>query len=267
MSAPWSADFSYACYRRLLDALSTAFTVHRVEEAPELLARTGGRPACLLRHDVDVALAPAVRMGEIEAEQGIASTYYLLVRSPLYSIEAEAPAIGRLRALGHEVGLHYDFHGPLDRGAAPTLEAAEAQAAEDCARLEAVLGEPVRSLSFHRPLAHFLHGPLRVAGRVNAYARELMGWYLSDSAGRWREGEPLAALAAPRAPLLQLLTHPVWWAERHRPAPEALEEFYRGAARGLAPERARALDLALAGQLGVRRSGYDPAIQPTEDAR
>ena len=60
-------------------------------------------------------------------------------------------------------------------------------------------------------------------GKVNAYSRELMSWYLSDSAGNWREGEPLPLLSNPDRPLLQLLIHPFWWGEEHMSAGDRLQ--------------------------------------------
>ncbi len=79
--------------------------------------------------------------------------------------------------------------------------------------LEEYLGREVRSVSFHRPVPELLRGPLHIAGRVSGYAESLFGWYLSDSRARWREGEPIASLAQPRSPWLQILVHPVWWGE------------------------------------------------------
>ncbi|HEX2081164.1 MAG TPA: hypothetical protein VHG08_25905 [Longimicrobium sp.] len=261
VQAPWAEDFTYGYYRRLLERVKAEFAVHPVHEAPGLLdAAAAGRKLCLLRHDVDVSPGPALRMGMVEAEAGVRATYYFLTRSPLYDVGgADARAVMReLRALGHEVGLHHDGHG----GAAPAEQAApvppEEEVAAECARLEDALGEPVRSLSFHRPMPGWVRGPLWMAGRVNAYAAALMGWYLSDSAGRWREGDPLRSLEAPRGPVLQLLTHPVWWGERHRTAAEVLEEFFRGRSAEMSPDQARELDRALASQLSVRRSGLRP---------
>ncbi|PWU18957.1 MAG: hypothetical protein C5B48_14250, partial [Candidatus Rokuibacteriota bacterium] len=62
----------------------------------------------LLRHDVDLALAPALQMAELEAELGIGATYFLMTRSELYNLEAPSGvgALHRLRELGHRVGLH-----------------------------------------------------------------------------------------------------------------------------------------------------------------
>src|SRR5207302_922810 len=136
--------------------------------------------------------------------------------------------------------LHFDFEDPAQRAGGAVVEAVEPAIAAACARLEAASGQPVRSLSFHRPLPQFLRGPSLVAGRVNAYARELMDWYLSDSGGRWRQGEPLPMLEHPTRPMLQLLTHPIWWAEQHQAPPDRLDAFLTAATVGLsAAERAR----------------------------
>ena len=62
----------------------------------------------ILRHDVDLSLDAALRMAELEADAGAAATYFLMTRSIFYNLgshEGER-ALGRLRELGHRVGLH-----------------------------------------------------------------------------------------------------------------------------------------------------------------
>ena len=62
----------------------------------------------ILRHDVDLSLDAALRMAELEAEAGAAATYFLMTGSVFYNLgspEGER-ALGRLRELGHRVGLH-----------------------------------------------------------------------------------------------------------------------------------------------------------------
>src|SRR5262245_66432769 len=62
----------------------------------------------LLRHDVDMSLEDALAMAELEAERGVAATYFLMTQSDFYNLDTRrgAAAIERLRALGHRVGLH-----------------------------------------------------------------------------------------------------------------------------------------------------------------
>ena len=143
------------------------------------------------------------------------STYHVMLDSPFYDLRAATSrgALAELRRLGHEVGLHYDVAARGTKEADP--EARERDIAAACGELEAILGEPVRSLSFHLPVPELINGPLRVAGRVSGYAKELFQWYISDSRARWREGEPLASLTLPRGPNLQILIDPIWWGEDH----------------------------------------------------
>ena len=49
----------------------------------------------LLRHDVDLSLDAALRMAELEAEEGAAATYFLMTESVFYNL---ASTEGRTRA-------------------------------------------------------------------------------------------------------------------------------------------------------------------------
>ncbi len=55
-----------------------------------------------LRHDVDLSLDAALRVAELEAEQGAAATYFLLTESVFYNLASSEgrTAIARLRELG-----------------------------------------------------------------------------------------------------------------------------------------------------------------------
>lgn len=253
----WSSDFSYAYFRQILGTASAVFDIHRLRDAPSSLDRDGRRPGLFLRHDVDLNLSRALRMAEIEAEQGIGATFMVMAHSSLYRIEdfSSKQAVRELIAMGHEVSLHFDFDAPEDRGGSPDLAGAESRIVEAARRLEQVTSSPVASLSFHRPLEAFLRGPLRVGSMINAYAAALMGWYMSDSRGRWRDGEPLPRLIEPEGPLLQLLIHPVWWGDAHRAAEDRLQDFFESATSGMGEDRVAAFDRALRGHLTIARRG------------
>lgn len=257
MDSAWSRDFSYAYLRKLLRAATANYAVRLFRDARQVLTALGPRPQLLLRHDVDIDLAPATAMARIEHEFGVAATYMVMLNSPTYRLDQGRgrSALGELAALGHEIGLHFDFASMGERESAGGLADLEGQIDAACRRLEDLLGGPVASLSFHRPLPQLLHGPLTVAGRINAYAAELTEWYLSDSKGCWREGEPLPKLLTPQRPLLQLLIHPIWWGEVHGSAPERLEGFFQAATADFSPREAEVFDAALAGHLSVRRRG------------
>ena len=62
----------------------------------------------ILRHDVDLSLAAAVALAEVEAAAGAWSTWFLMTRSVFYNLdsaEGEA-AIARLRELGGRIAQH-----------------------------------------------------------------------------------------------------------------------------------------------------------------
>lgn len=259
MVADWQSDFSYAYLRRILRAIESNFTSCLIREAPQAFKLMPRKRLLFLRHDVDIDPKRAMNMAEIENEFGIRGTYMFMVNSRLYSLEdfSVRPLFDRLISMGHEVALHFDL-GTHDRGNnKPMLASLEREVTSDCHRLEAITNTPVRSISFHRPLPQFLGGPLHVAGRVNAYARELMVRYLSDSRGMWREGEPLPKLLKPDAAVLQLLIHPIWWGDKHMSPEARLEAFFQGAVHGLSAEQTKAFDDSLGGTLGIRRSGAE----------
>lgn len=210
----WDADFSFAYLERLYGELRSRFRLALLGDAGEIIAGTD-QPIAFVRHDVDVSLRRAGELGRREVGWGVRSTYHVMIDSPFYEVRSEESArlLAELRGNGHEVGLHYDVVARGMRDADARTRERDIENA--CAVLEEIIGAPVRSLSFHLPVADLLRGPLRVAGRVSGYAEDLFRWYVSDSRARWREGEPIAGLSKPRSHVLQILIHPVWWGEQN----------------------------------------------------
>jgi hypothetical protein len=251
----WSEDFSYDYYRRMLAAVTGRFTPRLLRDAAWFSGPAA--PSVFLRHDIDIALLPAMRMAALERECGAVSTYMVMVDSRLYDISQSDSRrmLREIAAMGHEIGIHFDCPDDVRNGNG-NLAAIESLILRDCERLEAVIGEPAHSISFHRPIPSLLRGPLLVSEKVNAYAAELMDWYLSDSKGNWRAGEPLPQLNDPSKTVLQLLTHPIWWGEQHEPPAQRLESFYLTETRQMQPEQADYFDQMLAATIpGIRRSG------------
>jgi len=178
-----SCRFDLAHYRELLDAAKAGgYTFAFFDHDP--------RPGdLLLRHDVDLSLAGALKLAELEAEEGVAATYFLMTRSVFYNLAA-APgesAMGRLRELGHRVGLHAVW---------PRAELDD--------RFDAVV-------AWHNPDPPYMSEPIDGADNVMSprfFNRER---YRSDSNQSWRSGCPHEALARGDFEWLQLLTHPEIW--------------------------------------------------------
>ena len=73
--------------------------------------------ALILRHDVDLSLAAAVAVAEVEADEGAWSTWFLMTRSVFYNLDSAegVHTIERLRALGHRIAHHAVYpHVDLD---------------------------------------------------------------------------------------------------------------------------------------------------------
>jgi hypothetical protein len=178
-----SCPFDLTHYRELLDAARTGgyrFAQFGADPGPGDL---------FLRHDVDLSLAAAVEMAEVEAELGVETTYLFMTESVFYNLassEGEA-AIARLRELGHAVGLH---------AVHPNVE------------LDGRF-DPV--VSWHNPRPEYMSD--EIPGAANAYGPRYFApeTYHSDSNQHWRAGCPHDELRAGAFPWLQILVHPEIW--------------------------------------------------------
>jgi hypothetical protein len=178
-----SCEFSLEHYGELMDAAKAGgyrFAFFDAEpEASDLL----------LRHDVDLSLDAAVRLAELEAEAGVAATYFLMTQSVFYNLASPEGlrALNRLRELGHGVGLHAVWPG-----------------AELDERFDPVV-------AWHNPNHDYMSEPLE--GVVNVMQPPFFDQdhYRSDSNQRWRHGCPHEELARGEFAWLQLLTHPEIW--------------------------------------------------------
>lgn len=178
-----SCSFELDHYRELLEAAKAGgYRFARFGEGPE--------PGDLfLRHDVDLSLAAAVTMAEVEAELGVETTYLLMTESVFYNLASRegASAIDRLRGLGHRVGLH----------------AVHPNVALD-GRFDSIV-------SWHNPESEYMSND--IPGAVNAYGERYFSpaTYRSDSNQHWRSGCPHEELRAGAFPWLQILVHPAIW--------------------------------------------------------
>ncbi|HUF00939.1 MAG TPA: hypothetical protein VMN35_00810 [Gaiellaceae bacterium] len=178
-----SCSFDLDHYRELLEAARLGgYRFARFGDGPE-------RGDLLLRHDVDLSLAAALEMAEVEAELEARTTYLLMTESVFYNLASPegVAAIARLRELGHAVGLHAVHPNVVldDRF------------------------DPV--VSWHNPKPGYMSEPIE--GAVNAYAEPYFSpqTYRSDSNQRWRAGCPHEELRAGAFPWLQVLVHPEIW--------------------------------------------------------
>jgi hypothetical protein len=178
-----SCRFDLAHYRELLEAARAGgYRFAFFDREPR-----GGD--VLLRHDVDMSLAAAVTMAELEAERDVQATYFLMTRSDFYNLDSRSgvAALARLRALGHRVGLH---------GVHPDATLDD--------RFDPVV-------AWHTPEPEYMSEPIPGAVNVMEPAYFDTALYRSDSNQHWRSGCPHEELAAGSFEWLQLLVHPEIW--------------------------------------------------------
>jgi hypothetical protein len=177
-----SCPFDLAHYRELLEsAQAGGYRFALFDRPPE-------PGTVIVRHDVDLSLDAAVRMAELEADVGAATTYLLMTRSEFYNLASASgeDAIDRLHRLGHRVGLHAVW---------PHVDHDE--------RFDPVM-------AWHNPDPEWMRDP--VDGLVNAMEAPWADVYRSDSNQNWRGGCPHEELRAGAVERLQLLIHPEIWA-------------------------------------------------------
>lgn len=198
-------DFTTDGYRQLLLAFQNFGYRPRSFQDVDPFA-----PDLIVRHDLDMSLKAALPIAEVEADLGVSATYFLLMRSEMYNPMSPTgkDVIDQLIRSGHQVGLHFDASLYSDD---PAIQ--EKAAVNECAVLEAVIGRPVTTISFHRPSSSVLRHKGAFAGRRHAYEKAFFAeiGYCSDSRGAWHHGHPLDLPALARRQAIQLLTHPLWW--------------------------------------------------------
>jgi hypothetical protein len=198
-----SFEFSLAGYQSLLKHLAEhRYTAVTFKELPQAAAAG----SCVLRHDVDGSLVMAGRLAELEAECGVRSTYFVMLRSPLYNVLSRQGGadLERLTSLGHDIGLHFDSRD------GDSNEPIAERITRDAAAFSELAGVAITAFSFHQPTTELVAGRVAVRGLINAYTLDERGYhYASDSNRNWR-GQNVAELIEQRR-ALQLLLHPMWW--------------------------------------------------------
>ncbi|MBR6451324.1 MAG: hypothetical protein IKS87_01340 [Lachnospiraceae bacterium] len=183
----------------------------------------------ILRHDIDNSLEAALKLGEVEASKGIASTYFVLLTSDFYNVfsRKSISCLKNLQELGHEIGLHFDevFYGvPMDADDAVSAIQKEAKLLSDA------IGSGVTTVSMHRPSKTILDADLQIPGIINSYGSTFFHdfKYLSDSRRRWRE--PVEdIIRSERYDRLHILTHAFWYHDEEQSIEESISDYIRSA--------------------------------------
>jgi hypothetical protein len=209
-------SFTHGDYRLMLEAGRKAG--YRFATFDELDAmRDGTGRACFLRHDCDNDVVAALALAEIEADAGVRSTYFIMVRSALYNVMAPnvAALVRKIVVLGHRLGLHFDEAPYRDLSADQIADAVD----RERGWLVREFGQTIDVVSFHQPSARVLANEVRLKGCLNTYDKKDMAplHYLSDSNLRFRAQSPIECFEAGTHRLLHILLHPEWWTEVQMP--------------------------------------------------
>jgi len=199
-------EFSLNSYR---DILKTGLEEGlKFLDFSEARAYKGGR-SCILRHDIDIDMEAAHRMARIEADLGVFSTYFLMLRSPVYNLfgRANFRYAQSILDMGHHLGLHYD------EGFTPEKDYDLNEWVEKEARvLSDLLKKEIAVVSFHQPGQRVLQNEIKLLNFLNTYDKEDMSGitYYSDSNMQFRV-DPFTLMKDSSIQKLQILIHPVWW--------------------------------------------------------
>lgn len=93
-------DFTVKTYHRLLDSLLSSYRLTGYKEFLENPAAN----TIIIRQDVDKKKLNALQFAEIQNKYGIRSTFYFRI----LPVSFDARIIGKIFALGHEIGYHYE---------------------------------------------------------------------------------------------------------------------------------------------------------------
>ncbi|MCL4508237.1 MAG: hypothetical protein M1296_01790 [Chloroflexi bacterium] len=202
-------EFSLAHYRYILRRARAAG--YHVCGHREFL-RSSAQRTLMLRHDVDVSLAEALRLARLEAREGVQSTYFIRLRASGYNVlsRLELTRIRTLIDLGFEVGLHLETGLREGLFIDPSEEAAFSKQL-----LEIVSGQAVAGCAMHVPKQ--THGSLsRDTLRKSGFLYEAGEpefnhhvQFFSDSNQMWKPSCP--CLAIDQADRLYVTVHPIWW--------------------------------------------------------
>lgn len=215
-------QFTYEAYKNMLLQLKESqyyfSSYHNWERFPKCV---------IMRHDIDQSMQAALNVAQIEAENGVSATYFVLLGSNFYNpaspgVQAD---IKKLRNMGHEVGLHFDKSAYVATTLPmPQLIQREARV------MEALCGFPITTVSMHRPTSELLDSNLQIPGLINVYDKVFFRdfKYISDSRRQWRE--PVSdIIRGGQYKRLHILTHAFWYHEQEKSIYQTLYDFITGA--------------------------------------
>ena len=201
-------EFTYDYYKEFISHLREVYQFTTFQEGRRI--EKTDKPLVIMRHDIDMDLEAAVRISSLEKDAGIHSTYFFMVRCPLYNVFSSSGSeqVKQILGAGHHFGLHFDCSLYEDI----SVDNLSYYISRECQLLEQFFDHPVEAISFHRP-GHLKLGGVELEEWPNSYERVFLEKfeYFSDSRGNWVRGNPLESEAFLKKKNLHILAHPLWW--------------------------------------------------------
>ena len=219
--------FTYTSYKKLIKALRDGgYSVTDYHDWKSL------DRCVILRHDIDYDLSAAVTLGEVEREQGVKSTWFVLLTSDFYNVfsKSSSDSLKRLLDMGHTIGLHFDearynMTGEKEEDIISLIQ-------NEADILSRAIGQKVDVVSMHRPSRQTLEADIQIPGIVNSYSQLFFKEfkYLSDSRRHWREPVMDIVRAAANCEgwgnkRLHILIHAFWYHEEEEDINATLQRF------------------------------------------
>jgi hypothetical protein len=225
-AANFDEDFTEKNYKKLLRVAKASYRFVTYDAIP------WNTRFILWRHDLDYSINRAMALANIEAEEGVSSTYFINPKSEYYNPfePGQTKLIKHILNLGHHLGLHFDaaHHNTEDE---QTLHKEVEQQGRWLAETFDI--RPV-AFSFHNPgNAQFQSDADSYGGLINCYSRRFKAEvpYCSDSNGYWRFRRLYDVLIKAEDACLQILTHPGWWQYNSMPPRQRIFRSAYGRAR------------------------------------
>jgi len=165
----------------------------------------------ILRHDVDLDLRFALKLAEIEFDEKLKSTFFILTTAETYNIlsSCNRTIIQTISDMGFEIGLHFDptvYPDLKDEQLINTM-------ALEATILESISLKKVNSVSLHNPSIHGLYPSF--PGYLNAYDPPFFfnDNYISDSRMEFRGKNINTFIEEGRTRMIQINLHPMHYQE------------------------------------------------------
>ena len=209
-------DFSYEYYKEALLRLKKTHSFSFFENI--------SKNDIILRHDIDIALKPALNIAELESKIGVYSTYFILFHSPFYNpfSTTSSKIIKKIMNLGHKIGLHYDTSFILENKLHP-----EETISQELKLISQHFDEQINVISAHNPTTNQKISLKLIKKIIDADSPKLKKdrKYISDSVQNWREGSFSKFVSINQ---LYILTHPIWWTKQGKTRKEILQSLVGG---------------------------------------